>query len=304
MAFLFVCLVGVCKGWDLLYYHRGGRSGSGGWRRRGRPHPPQSSVSWHQACFIHLFTFWIYEYQIRFRGRWSALSIFPQLFIAHTSLFVPFHLFFKVVFDAHKALAYSSQSNLIYPKIHLKHFSEQSETFILKKSETLLWKIWTIPPKIIWNISQSCFVGALWAPSAVGGDARNLWIMPPRKTITMITGMLSSVIKIKIKFFMKIASWCKNWSWQQTCSPPSPLSEYLLWCLPFPRKTPSKLQFIQIIFFHFHFPCNLSLFGSVSSIWYLLLLEMPHHTGYNVLCRYSGVFLLVILRSAIFSYIP
>ena len=63
-------------------------------------------------------------------GRWSALSkqkifsVFPQLFIAHTSLFVPFHLFFKVVFDAHKALAYSSQSNLIYPKIHLKHFSE------------------------------------------------------------------------------------------------------------------------------------------------------------------------------------
>ena len=45
----------------------------------------------------------------------------------------------------------------------------------------------------MWNISQSCFVGALWAPSALGGDARNLWIMPPRKTITMITGMFSSV---------------------------------------------------------------------------------------------------------------
>ena len=93
-------------------------------------------------------------------GRWSALSkqkifsVFPQLFIAHTSLFVPFHLFFKVVFDAHKALAYSSQSNLIYPKKssetflriiwntssdNLEHFSEQSETFL----------------HIIWNISPN-----------------------------------------------------------------------------------------------------------------------------------------------------
>ena len=48
----------------------------------------------------------------------------------------------------------------------------------------------------MWNISQSCFVGALRAPSALGGDARNLWIMPPRKTIIMITGYILSSLDV------------------------------------------------------------------------------------------------------------